>query len=58
MKIKPYMKAIVGALVAGLTALSTALIDNTVTGQEWIAVVIATLTGLGVVYAVPNKTTD
>ena len=54
-KFKPYAKAIIGALVAGLTALGTALTDDTVTGAEWVAVAVATLTALGVVYAVPNR---
>ena len=54
-KIKPYAKAIIGALVAGLTALGTALTDDSVTTAEWVAVAVATLTALGVVYAVPNR---
>lgn len=55
MKIKPYAKALTGAAVAGLTALGTALTDNQVTGQEWVAVAIAALAGLGAVWAVPNR---
>lgn len=54
-RIKPYAKAIVGALVAGLTALGTALADDSVTATEWVGVAVATLTALGVVYAVPNR---
>lgn len=55
MNLKPYAKAIVGAAVAGLTALGTALADNQVTTAEWVGVAVATLTALGVVYAVPNR---
>lgn len=58
MSIKPYMKAIIGGLVAGLTTLGTAMIDNTVTNPEWIAVAIATLGALGVVYVTPNRPTE
>lgn len=54
-KLKPYAKAIVGAAVAGLTALGTALADNQVTTVEWVGVAVATLGALGIVYAVPNK---
>ncbi|MEU4675733.1 hypothetical protein [Micromonospora sp. NPDC023737] len=55
MKVNPYAKAVVGAAVAGLTALGTALADNTVTASEWVGVAVATLAALGVVYAVPNR---
>jgi hypothetical protein len=50
-----YAKAIVGALVAGLTALGTALADDTVTQLEWVGVVVAVLGAAGLVWAVPNK---
>ena len=52
---KPYAKAIVGAAVAGLTALGTALADDRVTSVEWVGVAVATLAALGLVYAVPNR---
>ena len=55
MKIKPYAKAIVGAAVAGLTALGTAMSDGQVTGEDWTRVVVAALVSLGLVYAVPNR---
>lgn len=58
MSIKPYLKAVVGGLVAGLTTLATAMTDDTITRAEWITVAIATLGALGLVYATPNKTTD
>jgi len=52
---KPYAKSIVAALLAGLGALGTALVDNTVTPAEWVGVATAALAGLGIVYAVPNR---
>lgn len=56
-------KAILGAAVATavafLGALSTALVDGTVTGQEWVNIALATVLALGgvggLVYAVPNR---
>jgi drug/metabolite transporter superfamily protein YnfA len=53
-KISPYYKAIAGALVAFLTAISTSLDDGTLTAQDWIGALIALLVGLGVVFAIPN----
>ncbi len=48
-------KAVVGALIAGLTALSAVLVDGgSVSPAEWVTVVLAALSTLGVVYAVPN----
>ncbi len=49
-----YLKAIVGALIAGLGSLYQALDNGAVTAQEWVAVTIATLAALGVVWGVPN----
>jgi len=47
-------KAIVGALIAALSALGAALTDGQVTATEWVVVATALLTGLGLVWAVPN----
>lgn len=55
MSIQPYLKAVVGGLVAGLTALATAMSDDTVTRTEWIGVAVAVVGALGVVYATPNR---
>lgn len=49
-----YAKAIVAALIAGLTTLGGALSDGNVSTGEWIAVAIAVLGGLGLTAAVPN----
>ena len=54
----PYLKAITAAIVAGLTALASALDDGTVTAQEWVWVVSAFLVALGAVWAVPNAPTN
>lgn len=56
---KAILGAAVATVVAFLGALSTALDDNVVTGQEWVTIALATVTALGgvggVVYAVRNK---
>ena len=55
-KLAPYLKALTGALIAGLASLQQALDgDNNVTAQEWTGVTIAVLSGLALVWAVPNK---
>ena len=55
MEWKSYAKAVVAALLAGLGALGTALVDNQVSPAEWVGVAGAALAALGLVYAVPNK---
>lgn len=54
-----YAKALVGAVVAFLGALSTALVDDKgfgdLTDGQWVVAVIAFLTALGAVWAVPNS---
>jgi len=50
-----YAKAIVGALIAGLSALITALDDSHISMQEGLTAAVATLVGLSVIWAVPNK---
>lgn len=50
-----YAKAIVGAIIAGLSAIVTALDDDTITSQEWAIAGVALLTALGVVWAIPNS---
>ena len=57
--IAPYLKAVVGALIAGLSALGAFLINDTalsdITAGQWVAVAIAFLVALGAVFAVPNQ---
>lgn len=47
-------KSLIAAVIAGLTSYQTALLDGSVTQQEWISVVVATLIALGAVYTVAN----
>jgi hypothetical protein len=49
-----YLKAIVAALIAGLSSIVTALGDNTISPQEWVTAAIAFLVALGAVWGVPN----
>lgn len=53
-----YTKAIVAALVAGLSTLQTALLDGTVTVNEWVMVGAAAVGALGLTWAVPNASKD
>lgn len=52
----PYLKALVAALVAGLAVIATGFDDGGISAQEIVYAVIAFLTGLGAVFAVPNQT--
>jgi hypothetical protein len=54
-RIAPYAKALIGALVAGLASLQQSLDDNMVTAQEGTGVAVAFLSGLALVWAIPNK---
>lgn len=49
-----YAKAIVGAIVAGLTAAQAALDDGGITEAEGVGIAIATFAALALVWAVPN----
>lgn len=53
--IAPYLKALTGALIAGLASLQQALDNEAVSSQEWTGVAIAFLSGLALVWAIPNK---
>ena len=55
--VSPYWKAVAGSLLAFLASLQAATDDGIAAG-EWIAAAIAALLALGVVYAVPNLTTN
>lgn len=52
---KTVAKAVVGALVAGLSAIATGLGDNILTGQEYVTAAIAFVVAFGVIYQTPNK---
>lgn len=47
-------KAIVGAVLAALTALGTAVMDEKVTTGEWVGVAIAFVATFGAVFGVQN----
>ena len=49
-----YLKAIVGALVAGLSALGVALEDGAVTYADGVTIALAVVTALATIWAVPN----
>lgn len=48
-------KAIIGAILAGLAALGTALADGTVTPVEIVGIAVALLATYGTVFGVDNK---
>lgn len=55
-----YAKAIVGALIAFLTAIAAGLQDasadgSDLTGLEWVTALLGLLVALAAVWAVPNK---
>ncbi len=50
----PYYKAIVGAIVAGLTAIVTGLEDGGLSTSEWLTAIIAFLVAGSAVFTVPN----
>lgn len=54
-KIASYAKALTGALIAGLASLQQSLDNGAVDAQEWTGVGIAVLSGLALVWAIPNK---
>lgn len=54
MAVSQYAKAIVGAVIAGLSALGTGLDDGNLSTQEIVTAIIACLVALGVVFGVPN----
>lgn len=53
-----YLKAFVGAVIAGLGVLALALEDGAVQPNEWVNIAIATLTAFAGVWAVPNIQKD
>lgn len=58
-RLAPYLKALVAALVAGLSVIATALHipDHTLSAYDYVSALIAFLVALGVVFVVPNRTT-
>lgn len=50
-----YAKAVAGGLAGGLATLSALWADGSLTGQDWLAALVAALGATGLVWAVPNK---
>lgn len=50
----PYAKAIVGAIIAALTALGTAVADGEISAAEVVGVLLAGMVTLAGVYQIPN----
>lgn len=55
MNVTRYAKAITGGITAGAAAITSALADGILTGQEGGTIAFAILVGAGLVYAVPNS---
>ncbi|MEV0584122.1 hypothetical protein [Nonomuraea sp. NPDC050310] len=55
MKVGKYAKTVIAALFAAVVVAKSAVTDQVITPQEWIDIVLAVLTTLGV-WAVPNAT--
>lgn len=53
-RLNPYMKAVLGGVVAALS-FAIPIVDDGVTLSEVLGIVLAGLTGTGLVYAVPNR---
>lgn len=49
-----YAKSVLAGLIAGCSA-AIPMVDDGLTASEGLGIVLAFLTGLGIVYAVPNK---
>lgn len=49
-----YAKAIVGLVGAGAASLTAALADGSITGAEWVGIILAVVTG-GAVARIPNQ---
>jgi hypothetical protein len=48
-------KAVVAGLVAGLTALGTALIDDSISSNEWLGIISAVVITAYATWQIPNK---
>jgi hypothetical protein len=53
--IAPYAKAVTAAIVAALSALATALDDETISSQEYVTIAVAFFVALGAVWIIPNS---
>lgn len=55
---KDYAKAFSGAVLAALGAAKLALGDDVITAAEWVDIAYVALAAFGLVWAIPNSTTD
>ena len=54
--VAPYLKAVIAALVAGLSVIGASLADSdSLTLQDYVSASLAFLVALGAVFAVPNQ---
>lgn len=53
--IAPYAKALASGVTSGLFVWYNALDDDILTSQEQVGIAAAFMAGLGIVYAVPNR---
>lgn len=54
MNLKPYAKSLLGGTVAAIS-FAIPCVDDGLVASEVLGIILAGLTGLGVVYAVPNR---
>lgn len=59
-KVQPYLKALLGFLAPGATAIGFAVTEGSAAGEritqgEWIAAIVACVVTGGLVFTVPNK---
>ena len=53
--ISPYLKAVFGAVAAGLGAYIVAVGDGTVSAEDWGNILLAAVIAAGAVWGVPNS---
>jgi len=54
--VAPYLKALIAALIAGLSVIASALgLDGALSPQDFVYAGIAFLVALGAVFSVPNQ---
>lgn len=53
-KVAPYAKAIIGALIAGVSVIAAGVTDGHLSAGEWVSALLAALVALGGVYKIPN----
>ena len=54
-KLAPIMKAVIAAIIAGLSSVVTGLVSGGLSWSEGVTAIIAFLVGLAAVFTVPNR---